>query len=183
MKIKTLHIVTALLSPFVLSVGLAAQSSAGTGAKFGTRDPRDCTLTVDSPSGAQLQQIFICEAEAYAPSNSFGDRLFLVSRVNLQFSNPHAFVGSPVAYQNMDTTQPVYDARGSYVWWNCFVPSGDASGNQPRPGHSCFKYLAPAVQGIAFRDTFGEWHVKVCCAAHDSGQNGVELFPPPTDEY
>ena len=151
---------------------------AGIGAKFNTRDPRDCNLTVDSPSPAQLQQIFICETEVFTPSSSFGDRLSLVSNVSLQFGKARPYnAAMDSARSGIDQTQPVYDARGSYIWWVCFVPQPGAPSTFPQPGRNCFKYVSPGVAGIAFRDTFGEWHVNLCCSPANDGR----YYPPPTD--
>jgi len=174
MRIKPIFFATVLFA-FMLP---SCFSQDGIGAKFNTRDPRNCELTVDSPSPAQLQQIFICETEVFTPSSSFGDRLSLVSNVGLQFSKPRRYnAATDSASRGVDPSQPVYDARGSYIWWVCFVPQPGAPATFPQPGRNCFKYVSPGQAGIAYRDTFGEWHVKICCPPANDGR----YYAPPTD--
>lgn len=169
-----------LLLPALMSVLMlpCCFAQAGIGAKFGTRDPRDCTLTQDSPSAAQLQQIFICEMEVFTPSSSFGDRLSLVSNVTTQFGRPRAYNATTDSnHTGIDPSQPVYDARGSYIWFECFVPQPGAPSTFPQPGRNCFRHVSPGTAGIAFRDTFGEWHVKLCC----SPSPDAHYYAPPTE--
>ena len=159
-----------------------SQQATGNGALFGTRNTRDCGVNTDSPTAAQLQQAFICESEIYTPAGSSGAKLELVSSVNLQFSRSRPYNSNSDTYSGIDVRQPVYDVKGSYVGWTCFEPSSNPYGNAPRAGKNCWKSLGNGVSGIAFRDTFGLWHVKVCCAVSADGSNTV-YYPPPTNEY
>ena len=68
------------------TVAQTGGTAPGNGAAFGTRNTRDRSLNAASPTGAQLQQAFICEAEVYTPPGSSGASLSLVSNVALQFS-------------------------------------------------------------------------------------------------
>jgi hypothetical protein len=156
-------------------------AKSGNGAAFGTRNTRDCSLNTASPTGAQLQQAFICETEVYTPPGSSRASLYLVSDVALQFSKGRPYNANTDAFQAIDVTQPVYDARGNYVAWNCFIPQAATQGNAPVAGKNCWKYLGTGVHGIAFRDTFGTWHVNLCCTVSADGSN-IVYYPPPTDQ-
>ena len=161
----------------------AAQTGApGNGAAFGTRNTRTCSVTPASPTSAQLQQAFICEEEIYTPPGSSQSSLALVSNVAMQFSKARPYNSRTDAYSGIDVTQPVFDARGNYVAWTCFVPSHATSGNVPVAGKNCWKYIGTGVHGIAFRDTFGAWHVKVCCTVSADGSN-IVYYPPPTNLF
>jgi hypothetical protein len=162
--------------------GQQGAAAAGNGAAFGTRNTRDCAVTAASPTPAQFQQAFICETEVYTPPGSSGATIALVSNVNLEFSKGRPYNANTDAYGGIDVTQPVHDARGSYIGWNCYIPSSPAYGNTAIPGKNCMKSLGTHVQGIAFRDTFGNWHVKVCCTVSADGSN-VVYYPPPTNLY
>jgi hypothetical protein len=165
-----------------LSAGLSEQTGqqAGNGKRFGTRDTRNCTLTADNPTAAQLQQIFICASENLVPSSSFGDHLDLVSNVNLQVSKARPYNHATDAYRGIDVTQRVYDVRGSYIHWQCFTWTADPNPMLPQPGKNCYKFPAPTASGIAWRDTFGNWHVTLCC---EGGNTLPPYFPPPTSLF
>ena len=174
-----------LAAAVICVASTAAQTGGatpGNGAAFGTRNTRDCALNAASPTGAQLQQAFICEAEVYTPPGSSGAKLDLVSNVALQFSKARPYNPNTDAYEAIDVTQPVFDARGNYVGWTCFVPQTPAYGNAPVPGKNCWKSIGTGVHGIAFRDTFGTWHVKVCCTVSADGSN-IVYYPPPTNLF
>jgi len=149
----------------------------GNGKRFGTRDTRDCALTVDHPTPAQLQQIFTCEMENVVVSASFGDSIDLVSNVALQFSKPRPFNMNTDSFQHVDVTQPVFDARGSYVHWQCWTWTADPNPRLPQPGNNCYKHVAPRASGIAYRDTFGNWHVPMIGEITDT----MHYYPPPTE--
>jgi hypothetical protein len=182
----TMRLAGWVLAAAVICVASTAAQTAGTtpgnGAAFGTRNTRDCSLNAASPTGAQLQQAFICEAEVYTSPGSSGASLSLVSNVALQFSKGRPYNANTDAYEAIDVTQPVFDARGNYTSWTCFVPSTPAYANSPVPGKNCWKYLGTGVHGIAFRDTFGTWHVKVCCTVSADGSN-IVYYPPPTNLF
>ncbi len=166
-----------------ISAGAQTGGNApGNGAAFGTRNTRDCSLTAASPTGAQLQQVFICETEVYTPPGSSQAKLELVSNVAMQFSKGRPYNPNSDAFSSIDVTQPVFDARGDYVSWTCFVPAKTAYGNAPVAGKNCWKSIGKGVHGIAFRDTFGNWHVKVCCTVSADGSN-IVYYPPPTNLF
>lgn len=164
------------------AVAQTGGSASGNGGAFGTRNTRDCSVNVASPTAAQLQQVFICETEVYTPPGSSGAKLELVSNVAMQFSKARPYNPHTDAYESIDVSQPVFDTRGDYVGWTCFVPVKSAYGNAPLPGKNCWKSIGKGVHGIAFRDTFGNWHVKVCCTVSADGSN-IVYYPPPTNLY
>jgi hypothetical protein len=177
MKILTL-VVGAAVAGLVLAGG--AQTAPGNGAAFGTRNTRDCGTNKDAPSSAELQQVFICEYEFYTPAGTSGAKINLVSNVAMQFSKGRPYNANTDAYSSIDVTQPVHGVRGNYIGWTCFVPTSPAYGNAPQPAKNCWKYLGTGVKGIAFRDTFGSWHVKVCCTVGADGSS-IVYYPPPTE--
>jgi len=163
-------------------VAVSGVAQTGNGAQFGTRNTRDCNITVARPTPDQLTQAFICESEVYTPAGSSGAGLTLVSDVHLQVAPPRRFMYNTDAYEAINTSEPVYDVRGNYIYWSCMVPVTYGTGNAPRPGKNCFKYIGTGTHGIAFRDTFGTWHVKLCCHVSADGSN-VVYYPPPTNQY
>ena len=160
------------------SGGLTQQPPSGNGKRFGTRDTRDCSLAADHPTPAQIQQAFICGEENVVPSSSFGDRIDLVSEVNLQVSKGRPYNMATDAFKGIDVTQRVYDVRGFYIHWQCRTWTADPNPMLPQPGRNCYKFPAPAAIGIAFRDTFGNWHVPVV----GEGGDTIHYFPPPTEQ-
>ncbi len=118
----------------------------------------------------------------YTPPGSSRASLDLVSNVALQFSKARPFNAHTDSYQSIDVTQRVFDVRGDYVGWTCFVPVPSSLGNAPVAGKNCWKSIGKGVHGIAFRDTFGTWHVKVCCTVSADGSN-IVYYPPPTDLF
>ncbi len=180
MLVPTMKTSIAVLAFAFLAASGMAQT--GNGAQFGTRNTRDCNVDVANPTPAQLTQAFICESEVYTPAGSSGAGLTLVSDVHLQVAPPRRYNPNTDAYEAINTSQPVYDVRGNYISWGCMVPVTSGTGNAPRPGKNCFKYIGTGVHGIAFRDTFRTWHVKLCCVVSADGSN-VIYYPPPTNQY
>ena len=156
-------------------------AQTGSGARFGTRDPRTCaSFNANSPTPAQLKQYFICEMEHVTKSSSFGDSISLVTAVNLQFSKSRPFNAMTDAWPSIDVGQPLYDVRGSYTWWNCFLPGDPKIATVPHQGKNCFKAVGETTKGMCFRDTFGDWHCKVCCTPTTTK---YEAPPGPADSF
>jgi len=44
----------------------------------------------------------------------------------------------------------------------------------PHKGQNCFKAVGESTKGMCFRDTFGDWHCKVCCTP-----TTTKYEPPP----
>ena len=72
----------------------------------------------------------------------------------------------------IDPSQTVYPVRGSYTWYQCVIV-GKILGD---PGKNCAKYDVRTAAGIAYKDAFGDWHVKMV-GGHDSDRT---RYPPPT---
>lgn len=172
---KTLFLLATLATPCAF-----AQKSVGV--KFGAPDPRTCSSRKanGAPTAAQLAQFFICDTEKMTPSTVSGDLLYLVGNLNLQVGKGRPFNVNTDSWSDVDPSQTVYPIRGNYTEWQCLEPDPHPIGNAPRAGKNCFKYDAPGATGVCYKDTFGDWHCKFCCATVGSGQGGVEFFPPPS---
>jgi hypothetical protein len=103
--------------------------------------------------------------EYVTKSSSFGDSVSLVSAVNLQFSKARPYnAGTDSSWSGIDVSQKLYDVRGSFTNWTCFLPGDPNIATFPHKGKNCFKAVGVAgMQGACYRDTFGDWHCKVCC--------------------
>ncbi len=117
-------------------------------------------------------------------SSSFGDSISLVGNINLQFSKSRPFNPSTDAWSGNDVTQRLYDVRGGYTWSTCFLPGNPAAPNVPHLGQNCFRAVGEGTKGACFRDTFGDWHCKVCCTPSTAkysappGPGESQLLPP-----
>ena len=177
---KTCRFFAVLAFAFVM-LTICSFAQTGSGARFGTRDPRTCaSRNANSPSADQLKQYFICEMEHVTKSSSFGDSISLVSAVNLQFSKSRPFNASTDGWPSIDVGQPLYDVRGSYTWWTCFLPGDPKIATFPHVGKNCFKSVGESTKGMCFRDTFGDWHCKVCCTPTTTK---YEPPPGPADSF
>jgi hypothetical protein len=172
----------ALLTPSILT----AQSLP-----YGTaRMPKTCPSRAEpkrgAPSVAQAKMYFTCESETEfgevgtGATNSF---IRLTDNLTMQVS-PRSrpangtdlkFNSSYSGSLGLDTSQPVYDIRGSYDAYVCY----DTTRNKPSypihpVGANCnvSRYTSA---GICFRNTFGDWH---CMMQGTSKKIGDKLPPP-----
>jgi hypothetical protein len=169
-----------------LSAGaMGAFAQKGSGTKFGARDARTCPSRKEpvkgSPSAAQLKQYVICDLESAQTAGASGAYLYLVANVNVEVGKGRPFNILTDSYADVDPAQTVYPIRGTYMQWQCSEPRKPIPGvtNAPVAGKNCFKYETPSTaSGISYKDTFGDWHTKICCVVSSSGSR-VEFVAPP----
>jgi hypothetical protein len=172
-----------------LSAGaMGAFGQKGSGAKFGARDARTCGSRKEpvngSPSAAQLKQYMICDMEYVQAAGASGALLYLVGNVNIEVGKGRPFNMRTDSYSDVDPSQAVYPIRGTFMQWQCAEPRKPIPGvtNAPVAGKNCFKYETPSTaSGISYKDTFGDWHTKICCTVSSSGSR-VEYVAPPTGQ-
>ena len=142
----------ALLAP------CATRAQAGSGAAFGTRDPRTCPDRRAPQRGpitpALAAQYTICARE-------HGDvrTLYLVDNVKVQIGSSRTFQLRTDSYNDIDPSKPIYPIRGSYVTYSCDVvhlPKQIAVLGDNR-GTNCRLYDQPHAKGACYKTTFGDW--------------------------
>ena len=165
---------------------MGAFAQKGSGAKFGARDARTCPSPKEpvkgAPNAAQLKQYVICGLESMKPAGSSGALLYLAGNVKVEVGKGRPFNIVTDSWPEVDPSQTVYPIRGTYMQWQCKVPEAPIPGvgNAPLAGKNCFKYeTMSTAAGVCYKDTFGDWHCKICCAVSSSGSR-VEFVPPPT---
>jgi hypothetical protein len=163
-----------------------ALAQKGSGASFGARDARTCPSRKEprngAPSAAQLKQYVICDSEHFQAAGASGALLYLVGNVSIEAGKGRPFNILTDSWPDVDPSQTVYPIRGTYMQWQCSEPRKPIPGvtNAPVAGKNCFKYETPSpASGIAYKDTFGDWHTKICCVVSSSGSR-VEYVPPPS---
>jgi len=137
---------TVLLTP--------AAEAAGLGAKYGTREPTSCTEMTAPANGAlsaaQATQYLKCTTELES-----GQQLYLLEDVIVQVAtkgrpyNPHND-----SMPEIDTDQPIYAIRGSFVRYQCSRPDADIMQNV---GRNCSSVDQPNAAGNCWKTTFGDW--------------------------
>ncbi|WP_310482674.1 hypothetical protein [Chamaesiphon sp. VAR_48_metabat_403] len=132
------------------------------------RRPQTCPSRVTPRRGAisveQAKMYFYCdqEKETGTPGTRNGGSLWLIDNLNLQVaSRPRAVNRNDLEYAEsqsvnlaIDTQQPVYDIKASFIRSICHDM------NIYKPGKNC---LVERFQssGICFRTTFDDWHCRV----------------------
>jgi hypothetical protein len=170
-----------LLATLVLALhGPAAFAQEGSGKPFGARDPRTCASRKSGLSAAQARQYLICDMELVNNVHADSPGLTLVTDVMVEVGK-----GRPFNYQSdsfgfattnaIDPSQTVYPIRGSLNSWNC-VKLGAIGGGES--GKNCVKWPGPAVTGICFKNSFGDWH----CMISGLQYPGMERYPPPAGQ-
>jgi len=173
-----------LIAPvFICTVVCFAQK--GSGAKFAARDARTCPSRKEpvkgGPTAAQAKQYVICDLEHMDAAGASGALLYLVANVNIEVGKGRPFNILTDSWPDVDPSQMVYPIRGTYLQWQCSEPQkpNPAIINLPVVGKNCFKYETPSTaSGLSYKDTFGDWHTRICCTVSSSGSR-VELVPPP----
>ena len=150
-----------------------AGADAGPGAKFGARDPKTCPDHTAPKRGAitpeAAAKYVTCEEEHASDST-----LYLVDDMKVQVGAGRKFQLRTDAYNDIDSTKPVYPIRGSYVRYSCGVPRAAFD----TVGKNCTLYDQPHATGVCFKTTFGDWH----CQMKDLGNTVTTLrtaIPPP----
>ena len=169
---------TVLLAPIATIFLFGALSSifaqAGSGAKYGTRDPRTCADTKAPAKGAMTAALatkyIICAAERVS-----GENLYLIedlTGVQVGGSRPYSYNTDSVA--DIDVTARVYPFRtGSYKKYQC------AAVYQGNKGYNCNIYPVTKASGACRKSTFGDWRCSLDNPSDDQSkiENNV---PPPT---
>lgn len=163
-----------LIAVFTLFAAISAAAQAGSGAKYGSRDPKTCPAASFSgaPSAAQARDLVTCATE-----QDTGDTIYLVENVQVQVALAPRQYQSGDEYNDIDPNKPVYPIRGSFTWYSCRKQFNiDAS--HTNVGKNCSVLQQPHAQGICYKNTFGEWTCKMkdLTVHWDQATSGV---PPP----
>src|SRR5690348_861356 len=104
----------------VLCASTFAAAQAGTGAKFGTRDPHTCASkkepTSGAPSGARLEELVRCGSGG---EKVYDGQLFLLENLKAEIGKGRPYQASDSLAHNIDPSQPVYPIRGSFDKYQC----------------------------------------------------------------
>jgi hypothetical protein len=178
----TIGISITLLAMLTPSILLAQSLPYGT-----ARTPKTCPSRAEpkrgAPSVAQAKMYFTCEIERQdgeVGTGTFTSSIILTENLTMQVAaRSRPANGTDLQYNStyrgslgMDTTQPVYDIRGSYDRYLCYDTT-----RSPRAypvGENC-KVSRYTSAGICFRNTFGDWH---CMMKGNSKKIGDRLPPP-----
>jgi hypothetical protein len=107
-----------------------------------------------------------------ARSGSVGDLLYLVTDIVIEVGKGRPFNALTDSYTDIDPSQPIYPIRGSYVGWQCGVVGSIGAA----AGHNCARNDGASQGGTCYKDSFGDWHCKMCCTL---GSNQKAGYPPP----
>ena len=144
----------------------------GVGAQFGTREPVTCMSRNGPLTDATARQYFICDAEGESAGI-----MYLVTDVTIHLSRPRAFNFNLDSSKNgIDTSQQVYDVRGSYNKYLCNKPT--AIDNDFSRTHNCSLYDEPHAEGSCYKDTFDEWHCLMTDFHRAAPPKATNVMPP-----
>jgi hypothetical protein len=143
-----------LLAIFSTAWPLAAMAQSGEGARFGgARDPKTCPDHTAPKRGAitpeLAAQYVTCEEE-----HSDLSSLYLIDKMQVQIGKGRSFQILSDSYNDIDSSQPIYPIRGSYVRYSCSVPHAVTG----TVGKNCHLIDQPKATGACFKTTFGDWH-------------------------
>ena len=150
---------------------IAAQP--GTGARYGARDARTCTVPAPrgTPNVAQVTQAFICASE-----NEYDGRLlYLIENVRVQVGRGRPFQMRTDAYKDVDPSGTIYPIRGSFTKYQCSLRSHEqAMGSDPNT--NCTASAKPSASGVCYTTTFGDLR----CDMYDINAplSSVRVAPP-----
>jgi hypothetical protein len=169
----------ALLTPSTLT----AQSLP-----YGTaRMPKTCPSRAEpkrgAPSVTQAKMYFTCENEwqfGEVGTGGFTSNIILVENLTMQVSpRSRPANGTDLKYNSsysgslgIDTSQPVYDIRGSFDRYICYDTTRKSRVYPVGANCNVSRYTSA---GICFRNTFGDWH---CMMQGTSKEIGKRLPPP-----
>jgi len=144
----------------------------GIGAQYGTREPAACANRGGPLTTATARQYFICDAEGEKAGY-----MYLVTDVTIQLGHARAFNwNQDSASTGIDTSQPVYDVRGSYNKYSCTKPT--PIDNAFSRTHNCALYDEPNSEGRCYKTTFGEWHCTMEDFHRGSWPKAKDQMPP-----
>jgi hypothetical protein len=179
LTIKIWIILSAILAPSILVAQTLPYGTA--------RMPKNCQSRSEpkkgAPSVAQAKMYFTCDSETKDGETGTGyltSYIRLTENLTMQVapksrpanSTDLKYIESYKGSLAMDTTQPVYDIRGSYDGYVCY----DTTRNSRLypVGGNC-KVSRYTSTGICFRNTFDEWHCKMKGTTKEIG----DKLPPP----
>jgi len=142
-----------LIAAWVLAACIPMWAQAGSGAKYGSRNPKTCPAvkSAGAPSAALASQLFACATE-----QDTGDTLILVENVQIQVASTPRHFQLGDLYNDIDQNSPVYPIRGSFVEYSCRKQFNlDAS--HTNVGKNCLVMQQPHSQGICYKNGFAEW--------------------------
>jgi hypothetical protein len=161
----TLGIVGCML----LELLVANASSAQTYSYRTDRRPQTCPSRVTPRKGTisieQAKMYFLCdqEGETGTPGTGNGGSLWLIDNLSIQVAPRSRPVNqNDLEYAKsrrsgnlgIDTQQPVYDIKASYISSICHEV------NIYKVGKNCNVARFKNSNGICFRTTFGDWHCR-----------------------
>ncbi|MEP6491746.1 MAG: hypothetical protein ABJF01_03660 [bacterium] len=158
-----------------------AHAQPGAGAKYGARDPLECSDHSAPARGAitsaAAAKYVTCEQEHVgAPS------LYLVENMKVQIGAPRPYEQrADGRHDNIDPAQPVYPIRGSYDVYACAaVYSWPKTGNSPaesNAGKNCRTHGQPHASGKCYKTTFADWQCFM--SDYDAPVSGRDNVAPP----
>jgi hypothetical protein len=159
--------------------GSFVNAQNGAGKIFGARDPRTCSSRKAGLSASQARQYLICDIEGVSNPNSESPGLTLVTDVTVEVGKGRPFNDLSDTFgfattNGIDPSETVFPIRGSLNSWNC-VKLGAIGGDA---GKNCVKWPGPAMTGICFKSSFGDWH----CMMSGLQYPGMERYPPPAGQ-
>jgi len=143
-----------------LLAGSVAYGQAGTGAKYGTRDPVTCKSKKEpakgGPTAEQAAMYWRCDKEGTRSGSD--TNLYLFENVKLEVGKARPFQASDQMLTDADPSQPVYPVRGMTEIYQCNDPSRMTP---PAPGHNCNFTPGSAVTGACYKTAFGDWRCEL----------------------
>jgi len=145
---------TIALLLILAATGAWAQSHPG--APFGARDPAVCASrkapAKGAPTAEQAKAYFYCDTELV------NGHLYLVADVKIEVApKARPFNINTDTTGIIDPSQPIYNVRGSYTFYQCINPAFATPGQFPA-GKNCNTSDVTNATGMCYKDTFGDWH-------------------------
>jgi hypothetical protein len=167
----------ALLTPNVV---IAQTTDYGT-----TRRPHTCPSRTEpkigGPSVEQAKMYFLCDHEWLRGTEGEKDSsVWLINDLTIQVAPvSRRFTENDLPFNwangrrslGMNPDKPVYDIRGSYTSYQCYIAKW------AKVGKNCDVNYFSDSSGICFLDTFGGWHCRMIGGLVKTDKN----VPPPAN--
>lgn len=145
----------ATLAVVVLTTVLPAIARAqpGSGAPYGSRDARPCTMPAvrGAPTATQAAQAVVCGWEGIK-SGSNGQYLHLLDQVRVEVGRGKRYEpGQYTVGTDLDPTAPVYPIRGSQITYSCYRRA-----SSEHPDRNCTAVDETTATGICYTTSFGQ---------------------------
>lgn len=163
----------------ILAAAPVARAQTGTGAPYGSRDARHCSVPAPrgAPTVAQATQAFGCDRE-HVTRGSLGEPLlYLVENVQIQIGSGRRFQMSTDAISDIEPAATVYPIRGSFVAYQCSTRRYTQEEQRADPAKNCTSTNQPAAHGICYTNTFHELHCDMLDVDHVSART-YDVAPP-----